>query len=155
VGTASPAEVRRPPATRSVPSAHQTRACPATRRARSIHPARSACRVARVAWDGENPWTATQLLDAQVRSLADSGESLSAFGAARAWLRETLAAGPRLAQELRQEATACGIGEKALYAARKAEGVTGSKERVPYGRWFWMLTPNAGDNGEDGTPPSP
>jgi hypothetical protein len=111
--------------------------------------------VARVVWDGESPWTATQLLHAQVRSLADSGESLSAVGAARAWLRETLAAGPRLAQELRQEAAACGIGEKALYAARKAEGVTGSKERVPYGRWFWMLTPNAGDNGEDGTPPSP
>jgi len=111
--------------------------------------------VARVVWDGESPWTATQLLHDQVRSLADSGESLSAVGAARAWLRETLAAGPRLAQELRQEAAACGIGEKALYAARKAEGVTGSKERVPYGRWFWMLTPNAGDNGEDGTPPSP
>ena len=70
-------------------------------------------------------------------------------------LRETLAAGPRLASELRQDAVVEGISEKTLYAARRAEGITVAKERVPNGRWVWALTPPAEDHGEDGTPPSP
>jgi hypothetical protein len=38
---------------------------------------------------------------------------------ARAWLRHVLAAGPRPAHELQDEATARGVVEKAHYAARK------------------------------------
>jgi hypothetical protein len=30
-----------------------------------------------------------------------------------------------------------------------------STDRVPDGSWIWMLTPSAGDQGEDSTPPSP
>jgi hypothetical protein len=88
--------------------------------------------------------------------LADDGPGRrSVIDDARAWLRETHAVGPHPASELRQDAAAHGIGEKALYAARKAEGVAVSKERIPHGRWFWALTLNAGDTGEDGTPLSP
>ena len=93
--------------------------------------------VARVVWDGESPWTATTLLQGPP---ADDGDSRrSVIDDARAWLRQTLAAGPRPAIELRHDAAAHGFGEKTLYAARKAERITVSKERVPDGRWFWML----------------
>jgi hypothetical protein len=73
----------------------------------------------------------------------------------RTGLKEVLAAGPCPAAALRQDATAHGIGEKALSAARKSEDITVSKDRVPQGRRLWMLTPSAGDHGEDGTPTSP
>jgi hypothetical protein len=93
--------------------------------------------VARVVWDGESPWTATTLLQGPT---ADDGDSRrSVIDDARAWLRQTLASGPRPAIELRHDAAAHGFGEKTLYAARKAERITVSKERVPDGRWFWML----------------
>ena len=42
-----------------------------------------------------------------------------------------------------------------MNAARSAEGITIAKRRTTQGRWFWTFTPNAGDTGEDGTPPSP
>src|SRR5215213_1528459 len=57
----------------------------------------------------------------------------------RAWLREALAAGPRPASELREEATALGIGRSSLYAARNAEDITIAKERTAQGRWIWTL----------------
>jgi hypothetical protein len=95
--------------------------------------------VARVVWDGESPWTATELLHAQAQTLTNGDEPRSAIAAARAWLRETLAAGPRPAGELRQEAAARGIGYTTLNAARKAEGVTAHKERVARGQWIWTL----------------
>ena len=66
---------------------------------------------------------------AQIQTVADGDESLYAVAAARARRRETLVGGPRPASPLRQEAATHG-GEKALYAARKAESVTVSKERV-------------------------
>jgi hypothetical protein len=71
----------------------------------------------------------------------------------RAWLKEVLAAGPRPALELRHEAAAHGIGEKALYVARKTVGITLEKERAPDGRWLWSLTPRIGGEGEDGALP--
>jgi hypothetical protein len=61
-----------------------------------------------------------------------------------AWLRESLTAGPCPASELRSEA-ARGIGQNALYAARKAEGITMSKERIVHGRWLWSLETAAED----------
>ena len=110
--------------------------------------------VARVVWDGESPWTAAELLDAQVRSLANGDAPLSAVAAARSWLREVLAAGPRPASELRQEAAARGIGQNALYAARKAEGITMSKERKVHGRWLWARATTPGErDGEDAALP--
>jgi hypothetical protein len=111
--------------------------------------------VARVAWDGEIPWTAAELLQAQRDAADDGAGRRSVVDDARAWLREALAAAPRPAGELRQDAAAHSIVGKTLYAARKAEGVTVAKERVPNGRWFWTLTPDAGDHGEDCALPHP
>jgi hypothetical protein len=110
--------------------------------------------VARVVWDGESPLTATQLLHAQREAAGDGEGRRSVVDEARAWLREALADGPRPAGELRADASSHGISEKTLYAARRAEGITVSKERIPNGRWVWTLTPTAEDTGEDGTPPS-
>jgi hypothetical protein len=93
--------------------------------------------VARVVWEGESPWTATQLLQAQATEHGDA--SPSAVQVARALLRETLADGPRPAREVRREAAARGIGYTSLTAARKAEGVTAHKERVAHGQWIWTL----------------
>jgi hypothetical protein len=103
--------------------------------------------VARLVWDGESPWTATELLHAQRETEGDGAARRSVVEEARLWLHEALATGPRPASELREEADARGIGKKALYAARKTAGVTVSKERVPHGRWFWALE-TAPDRGE-------
>ncbi len=94
--------------------------------------------VARVAWDGESSWTATTLLQGPTEDDGDSRRSV--IEEARAWLREALAAGPRLARELRQEAGERGIGRSALYAARKAEGVAIAKEHTVQGSWVWTLS---------------
>ena len=69
---------------------------------------------------------------------------------ARAWLRETLAVGPRLAKELRDEANERGIGRSARYAARKAEGITIAKERTTYGPWIWFFSDLCEDTEDDG-----
>jgi hypothetical protein len=108
--------------------------------------------VARVVWEGESLWTATTLLQDRLRM---RGIAAAPSSTMRAWLRQTLAAGPRPAIELRHEAAAHRIGEKTLYTARKREDITACKERILNGRWFWPLTPDAGDHGEDGTPSSP
>ena len=105
--------------------------------------------VTRVIWEGQSPWTATQLLQAQFTEEGDA--TPSAVAAARAWLREALAGGPRLVTELRRDAAAQGIGRCSLYAARKAEGMTTFKERVPAGRWFW--SPGASGDDKDAAPP--
>jgi hypothetical protein len=87
---------------------------------------------------------------------ADGGDlQRSVIDDARAWLNEVLAAGPRPALELRHEAAAHGVGEKALYVARKTAGITPEKERAPYGGWLWSLTPHSGGGGEDGARPGP
>jgi len=96
--------------------------------------------VARVVWEGESPWTATQLLQGQTEDDGDGRRSV--IDEARAWLRETLAAGPRLAKELRDEARERGIGRSALYAARKAEGIAIAKAQTTYGPWYWFFDPD-------------
>jgi hypothetical protein len=58
---------------------------------------------------------------------------------ARAWLREAIAAEPRPASVLREEATASGIGRSRLYAACNAEDITIAKERTGQCRWIWTL----------------
>jgi hypothetical protein len=105
--------------------------------------------VARVVWDGESPWTATQLLHAQREATDDGAARRSVIDAARAWLREALAAGPRPASELLEEAAARGIGRSSLYAARNAEDITIAKERTAQGRWIWTLNSHNGEI-EDG-----
>jgi hypothetical protein len=47
------------------------------------------------------------------------------------------------------------LARKPFYAARRAEDLTVAQERVPHGRWFWMLTPSAEDQSEVGTAPHP
>ena len=71
----------------------------------------------------------------------------------RAWLKEVLAVGPRPALELRREVAAHGIGEQALYVARKIADITTEKERIRNGHWLWSLTPSSGGGGEDGALP--
>jgi hypothetical protein len=56
--------------------------------------------VTRVVWEGESPFTAAALL----QSATASPETRSALDEARAWLRDTLATGPRPAKELAAEA---------------------------------------------------
>src|SRR5829696_9940279 len=112
--------------------------------------------IARVVWDGESPWTAAELLQGQADDDGDLRRSV--VDDARAWLRETLAAGPRLARELRQEASQRGIGRSALYAARKAEGIAIAKEHTVQGSWVWALGATADREPEgavaDAAPPS-
>jgi hypothetical protein len=104
--------------------------------------------VARLVWDGERPWTATQLLQAQTDAAGAGPARRSVIEEARAWLRETLAAGPRLARELRREASERGIGRSARYAARKAEGIAIAKEHAVQGSWVWTLTRTGDVDGE-------
>jgi hypothetical protein len=98
-----------------------------------------------VVWDGETPWTATELLHAQGDAADDGAARRSVVEEARDWLRAALAAGPRPASELRQEAAVRGIGYNALAAARKAEGVIARKERVARGLWLWTLKDQNGE----------
>ena len=108
--------------------------------------------VARVVWAGESRWSAAALLRA-----ADEGEEdRSALADARAFLRAALADGPRPAKEVQAEAAARGISQRTLVAARKAEGITSSKDRAANGRWLVALPAAAkGDGEECNTPPSP
>jgi hypothetical protein len=101
--------------------------------------------VARLVWEGESPWTATELLRAQREGAGDGPARRSVLDEARAWLREALAAVPRPASELREEATARGIGRSSLYAARNAEDITIAKERTAQGRWIWTLNSHNGE----------
>jgi hypothetical protein len=104
--------------------------------------------VARLVWDGERPWTATQLLQAHTDTAGAGPARHSVIEEARTWLRETLAAGPRLARELRREASERGIGRSARYAARKAEGIAIAKEHAVQGSGVWTLTRTGDVDGE-------
>jgi hypothetical protein len=96
--------------------------------------------VARVVWDGVSQWTAEQLL----RETASGVASHSLLTDARQWLRAALADGRRSARDILREASEVGIGRNVLYAARKLEGVSISKERAAGGRWVWSYP--AGQN---------
>jgi putative DNA primase/helicase len=95
--------------------------------------------VARVAWEGESPYTAAELL----RPLTN-GERPTALDAVRAWLRQELAAGPRPASELLAAAEANGLSLASLRRARQAERVVVRKARGHHGAWIWSL-PDADD----------
>lgn len=102
--------------------------------------------VARIAWEGESPHTAADLLRP-----ATNRERATALNAVRAWLRQALHAGPRPAAEMLTEAQADGISEIALKRARRAEGVIARKERGRRGAWTWSL-PAQNGKGDHPTP---
>jgi hypothetical protein len=91
--------------------------------------------VTRVAWAGASPFTAAALLQAATAS----PETRSALAAARAWLRDALASGPRPAKELETEARTLGIATRTYHEARKAEGAIARKEQTANGRWLVTL----------------
>ena len=93
--------------------------------------------AARVVWEGESRWTATQLLHAA----AETASGRSALTEARLWLRAALAAGPRPSKALQQEAAAHGHAERTLVRARRAEHIVVRKEPGRNGRWTWELPP--------------
>jgi hypothetical protein len=53
---------------------------------------------------------------------------------------------------LRDHATVRGIGRSALYAARRAEDITITNERMVQGRWFWTLSDPSGEWERERTP---
>jgi hypothetical protein len=81
-----------------------------------------------------------------LRESASGVASHSLLADARAWLRAALADGPRSAREILREASEAGIGRNLLYAARKLEGVSISKERVAGGRWVWSYPASDGED---------
>lgn len=94
--------------------------------------------VARIVWDGPTSWTATDLLQASTTA-TPSPTTPSALDAARAWLRATLAPGPRPTVEIEHAATRRGITPRTLKQARKAEGILAHKEQKTGGRWYLAL----------------
>jgi hypothetical protein len=111
-------------------------------------------RAAHVAWDGETPWTASQLLQAA----AESATTRSALTEARKWLRATLAAGPRPSKTLQEEAAAHGHAWRTLVRACHAENITVTKVPGQHGPWVWSLpsapTPRIPSEAEKTGPPA-
>jgi hypothetical protein len=102
--------------------------------------------VARIAWDGDSPHTAADLLRP-----VTNGERTTALNAVRAWLRDRLADGPRPAAEMLAAAEASGISEIALKRARRVEGIIARKARGKHGNWIWSL-PVQNGKGDHPTP---
>lgn len=95
--------------------------------------------VPRVAWEGESPLTAADLL----RPVTNR-EQASALNAVRAWLRGRLAAGPRRGTEVQAEAAAAGISLASLRRAREVEKIVIRKTPGRYGHWTWSLPEHNG-----------
>lgn len=109
--------------------------------------------AARVVWEGESTWSAASLLlDAD-----DRAGGPSSLGAARQWLRETLADGPLPAKELEAEAREMGISLRTYRQARKLEGIVARKEHTLHGQWVVALpspaTPQPARRTEDDRAP--
>ena len=84
----------------------------------------------RIAWGGPVPLSA----DALVAPPAEP----SARHQAVTFLRETLAAGPQPAADVRAEARTAGISDRTLNRAKTEAGVTSQKDGMS-GSWFWAL----------------
>lgn len=97
--------------------------------------------AARVIWEGESRWTASQLL----HQSAEHPGLRSALDEARQWLRAALAAGPRAAKTVQQEAAAHGHAERTLIRARRAESILVRKTPGRNGAWTWSLPPAPSD----------
>lgn len=97
--------------------------------------------VARVVWEGESRWTASQLLQASRENPA----TRSALAEARQWLRTALAAGPVPSKHLQEAASAHGHAWRTLVRARRAENITVHKQPGRNGPWTWSL-PSTNDS---------
>jgi putative DNA primase/helicase len=89
----------------------------------------------RFLWTGESRLTAADLLAAETPS-----EELSGEAEARAFLEDTLAAGPVAALEVLAAAKAAGIAERTLRRAKSRDGITARKVEAGGGPvWVWRL----------------
>ena len=91
-------------------------------------------------WDGPVPYSADDLVrPSEVEVSAPAREQAADF------LKDALAAGPRLARELFAEAEALGISEKTLRRAKGALGVVAERRGgfAEKGGWFWDMPSTA------------
>lgn len=90
----------------------------------------------RLLWTGESRLTAGDLLAAKAPS-----EELSGEAEARAFLQETLAAGPVAAREVLAAAKLAGIAERTLRRAKSHEGIVARRVQSGEGgaEWVWRL----------------
>ncbi|MEY9859721.1 hypothetical protein ABH935_005354 [Catenulispora sp. GAS73] len=95
----------------------------------------------RIQWEGESPYTADQLIAAEV-SGGNQRKSASAF------LLEALKDGPRPTVDVEEEASELGISERTLNSARKKLGVKAIKPKGKGNAW-WMSLPEPGEAPED------
>jgi hypothetical protein len=91
--------------------------------------------VARIAWEGESPYTADDLL-----RRVTNREQATALNAVRAWLRQALADGARRGTEVQAEAEAAGISLATLRRAREVERIILHKTRGRDGHWTNKLS---------------
>jgi len=105
--------------------------------------------VARVVWEGESPLTAADLL-----LPATNRERASTLNAVRAWLRDRLAAGPRLGTDLQAEAAAAGISLASRRRARATERIVVGKTRGHHGHSTWSLPPRDSQLAQPPPPPA-
>ena len=107
----------------------------------------------RVAWRGESPLGASELLAAPM-----DGGGRTAEVEAQGFLRELLDTGPVPTEEVFGEAKTARISEKTLRRAKDAMGVVSVRKGEPGkrggGRWFWAL-PEVKVANADGWPPKP
>jgi len=107
-------------------------AAPAPALAYRVAPTDDAANVpsSRIAWGEPVPLSA----DALVAPPAEPSSRHQAV----AFLRETLAAGPQPAADVRDEARAAGISDRTLNQAKTEAGVTSQKDGMS-GSWLWAL----------------
>lgn len=106
--------------------------------------------VARVAWEPE-PFSisASDLLGAPV-----ADEPRGAMDAAKSFLQDVLANGPKPARFVTDEATAAGISKRTLARARKTLGIQASKAGM-HGGWLWSLPAEDHDEAAEGCHDTP
>jgi|GEM_PF-2043471 len=90
--------------------------------------------VSRFVFGGETPRTVRDILRESMGAPADR----SAMEEAEAFLRETLAAGPLPAKDVRRQGDDAGLSWATIRRAQKKLGVE-TRPRVPNGPWYWSL----------------
>ncbi len=99
--------------------------------------------VARIAWDGEDQRTASQLFEAQ----ALDAEERSALKEAADWLHGMLEGGPAYSEDVKAAADVEKIARATLRRAREHLRVIVEKEHGQNGRWAWRLRENSSSLG--------
>ena len=110
----------------------------------------------RLDWDGLSPWTAADLNAQQwARAARANDEEKSALDEAREFLRDILADGPMLVDEVRQAARKAGISTATLKRAKSLKGIKAQRRPIE-GKlsrdwpWEWPLPTRT--PGEDDVP---